>query len=121
MFLQHKTWATCKGGLGAFMATRLLRAVTAQLMDRLQGQPGREASNHLFQSWAAKGHARGAGAGPQALTVALGTYRPAVTPSGPFLSRPPWSPLHPCSEPEYSFLSTPHTHTQCQAPHLPTL
>lgn len=95
------------------MATRWPRTVTAKLMDRPQGEPGQEASSHLF-----KGSSGWRSQGPACLLSGLAPF-PAtplhcdlghlhtVTPSRPSFLRSPWSPLHPCLGAEYSFLSIP--------------
>lgn len=100
MFLQHKPGPLAEGGPGAFVATCRLQTATARLMDRLdrlQGEPGQEASSHLSESSATKGHARGGRPGSQALTIpiagASGTCLPAVTTSGPVPAT--WSPRIP--------------------------
>lgn len=118
MFLQHKTWAACRGrGCRA----HLWPLAGPDSNSRADGSPARGARTGSSHTRVRGGRALPACS--QAwlsfprlpFTVTLDT--PAVTPSRPSFFRSPWSPLHPCWVTEYSFLSVPCRGSSLPPPH----
>lgn len=113
MFLQHKTWAACRGGAGPVYG----HSPAPDSNSRADGSPARGARTGSIQPLVQR-LIRPEEPGPCLPALRPGPLSrnsPSLRPWTPthchpfqaFLLKAPWPPLHPCLGAEYSFLSIP--------------